>query len=60
MQGKKRNAHRIFAGKQEGNKPLGRPKRRWEKISKWILGEQDGEVWTRLIWLRIGASREFL
>jgi hypothetical protein len=28
-----------------------------EKItSEWILGKQDGKVWTGLIWLRRGTS----
>jgi hypothetical protein len=27
--GEKRNAYRILAGKPEGNRPLGRPRRRW-------------------------------
>jgi hypothetical protein len=27
--GKKRNACRILAGKPEGKRPLGRPRRRW-------------------------------
>jgi hypothetical protein len=27
--GKKINAYRILLGKPEGNKPLGRPRRRW-------------------------------
>jgi hypothetical protein len=25
-------------------------------ILKWIIERPDGVVWTRLIWLRIGAS----
>jgi hypothetical protein len=27
--GEKRNAYRIFVGKPEGKRPLGKPKRRW-------------------------------
>jgi hypothetical protein len=27
--GEKRNAFRILAGKPEGKRPLGRPRRRW-------------------------------
>jgi hypothetical protein len=35
--GKKRNAYRLLVGKQEGKRPLGRPRRRWVDILKWIL-----------------------
>jgi len=34
---------------------LGRPRRRWKMILKWILKEQGGRLWTGLIWLRIGT-----
>jgi hypothetical protein len=27
--GEKRNPYRIFVGKAEGKRPLGRPRRRW-------------------------------
>jgi hypothetical protein len=27
--GEKRKAYRLFVGKQEGRRPLGRPRRRW-------------------------------
>jgi hypothetical protein len=29
--GQERNAYRIFVGKSKGNRPLGRPRRRWEQ-----------------------------
>jgi hypothetical protein len=50
-----RNAYRILAGKTEGKKPLGRPRRRWVDSIKIDL-RPDGMVWTRSIWLRIGTS----
>jgi hypothetical protein len=42
--GEKRNAYRLFVGKPEGRRSLGRPRRRW-----------DGVMWTGLVWLRIGT-----
>jgi hypothetical protein len=32
-----RKAHNFFVGKHEGNRPLGRPRRRWEGIVKTCL-----------------------
>jgi hypothetical protein len=29
MNGEKRNAYRLFVGKPEGRRPLGRPRRMW-------------------------------
>jgi hypothetical protein len=34
--GAKSIAYRIFVGKTEGNRPLGRPRRRWENNIKCI------------------------
>jgi hypothetical protein len=45
--GKKQNAYRILVEKPEGKRPLRRPTHRWE---------DNGVVWTGLIWLRIGTS----
>jgi hypothetical protein len=49
---------RIFVGKPEGNRPLGRPRRRWVDKVKMDLREigWDGMVWIGLIWLRIGTG----
>jgi hypothetical protein len=35
----KRNAYRIFMGKPEGKRPLGRPERRWEDNIKMDIRE---------------------
>jgi hypothetical protein len=43
----KRNACIILVGKPETKRPLGNPRRRWEN---------NGLVWTGLIWLTIGTS----
>jgi hypothetical protein len=37
--GEKRNAYRIFVGKPEGERPLGRPRRRWVDNIKMDLRE---------------------
>jgi hypothetical protein len=47
------NAYRILVGKPEGKRPLGRPRRRWVDNIKMDCRE-NGMVWIRLIWLRIG------
>jgi hypothetical protein len=35
----KRNAYRVLAGKPEGKRPLGRPRRRWVDNIRMDLGE---------------------
>jgi hypothetical protein len=35
--GKRRNTYRILVEKPGGRKPLGRSRRRWMTILKWIL-----------------------
>jgi hypothetical protein len=48
--GETRNAYKILVGKPEGNKPLGRPTRRWVDSIKMDLGEigWDGVDWIEL------------
>jgi len=43
--GGRRGAYGILVERPDGRRPLGRPRRKWDKL--------DGEVWTGLIWLRI-------
>jgi hypothetical protein len=38
--GVKRNAYRIVVGKPEGNRPLGRPRRRWENNIRMDLRDR--------------------
>jgi hypothetical protein len=45
--GETRNAYRIFVGKPEGKRPLGRPRRRWMDNIKIDL-KRDGMKWYRL------------
>jgi hypothetical protein len=37
--GEKRNSYRLLVGKQEGKRPLGRPRRRWVDNIRMNLGE---------------------
>jgi hypothetical protein len=48
--GEGRGAYRVFVGRPEGKRPLGRPRRRWEGNIKMDLEEIgiDGANWIRL------------
>jgi hypothetical protein len=48
--GERRNAYRIFVGKPEGKRPLGRRRRRWVDNIKMDLREigWDGRDWIDL------------
>jgi hypothetical protein len=35
--GERRNAYNVLVGKPGGKRPLGRPRRRWEKDIKMVL-----------------------
>jgi hypothetical protein len=50
-----RVAYSILVGKPEGKTPLGRPRRKWRIILRWIFKRWDG---TRigLLWLRTGTG----
>jgi hypothetical protein len=45
-----------LAGKPEGKKPLGRPRRRWEDNIKMDLMEMGLKVWIGFVWFRIGTG----
>jgi hypothetical protein len=59
--GAKRNAYRIWVGKPEEKRPLGRPRRRWKDNIKmdlreigcggmdWIDVTQDRDQWRALV-----------
>jgi hypothetical protein len=42
--GERRGAYRVSVGKPEGNRPLGRPRRRWGKILRWIFRTWNGWI----------------
>jgi hypothetical protein len=58
--GERKNAYRIFMGKPEGKRPMGRPRRKWVDNIKmdlcqmgcdgvgWIDVAQDGDQWRTL------------
>jgi hypothetical protein len=54
--GDDRGVHRVLVGKTEGKRPLGRPRRRWEDILKWIFRKMERIVGTGWSWLRIGTG----
>jgi hypothetical protein len=59
--GENRNAHKLFVGKLEGKKVLGRPKHRLVDFIKMDLRElYIGVIWTELMWLGIGTSAGLL
>jgi hypothetical protein len=41
--GEKNSPYRIWAGKFQGKRPLGRPRRRWEDITKIVI-KWDGRA----------------
>jgi len=55
------NKYRFLVGKPEGEKPMGRPRRRCEDDIKMDLQELGWwESWTGLVWLRTGTSDRLL
>jgi hypothetical protein len=52
--GDKRNAYRLLVGKPEGNRPLGRPRRRWVDNIKMDLEEVG---WDDVDWIDLAKDR---
>jgi hypothetical protein len=50
----KRNAYRLLAGKPEGKRPLGRPRRRWVDNIGMDLGEVG---WSDVDWIGLAKDR---
>jgi hypothetical protein len=40
--GEGRGAYRVLVGRPKGGRPLGRPRRRWRIILKWIFKKWEG------------------
>jgi hypothetical protein len=51
----KRNTYKILVGNPEGNRPLGRPRHRWEDNIKMGLGEME---WCAMDWIYLAQDRE--
>jgi len=49
-------AYSVLVGKPEGQRPLGRPRRRWEDNIKLDLQEVGCGARTGFIWPRIGTG----
>jgi hypothetical protein len=58
--GDRRGVYRVLAGKPEVKRPLGRYRRRWSRILRWIIRKWGVGVWTGSSWLRIGTNGEHL
>jgi hypothetical protein len=54
--GEERKVYKVSVGKPEGRRLLGRPRRRWEDGSEWILGRLAWGVWIGFNWLRTGTG----
>jgi hypothetical protein len=57
--GDRKGAYTVLMGRHERKRPLGRPRRRWEVILKWIIKKWDG-TWTGFTCLGKGTSSGFL
>jgi hypothetical protein len=54
--GESRGVYRVFVGKPEGKRPLGRPRLDGRIILRWIFRKWDVGAWTGSSWLRIGSG----
>jgi hypothetical protein len=58
LRGEETNAYKAFVAKLARNRPLERPRRKWE--DKTDLKDIEPDVWNRFIWFRIQISGELL
>jgi hypothetical protein len=52
--GKEREVYRVLGGKPEGNRLLGRPRRRWDDGIRMDLREID---WGSIDWIQLAQDR---
>jgi len=52
--GEIRNAYKIFVGKPEGKRPLGKPRRRWKNNNRMNLRERR---WESVDWVHLLHDR---
>jgi hypothetical protein len=53
--GEERKVNKVLAGKPEGKRPRGRPRRRWEdgiRMYRWEIG------WRGVDWIRLAEDRD--
>ena len=55
--GEDRGVHRVFVGKPEGKRPLGRPRRRWEDNIMMDLQEVGCEG---MDWIELAQDRDMV
>jgi hypothetical protein len=60
--GEERNVYKVFVGKPEGKRPLGRPRQGvgGKMGSEWILGRLAWGVWIGFDCLRTGTGGRLL
>jgi len=56
LMGDRRGVYRVLVGKPEGERPLGRPRRRWEDNIKMYLQVVGCGAWIGPSWLSIGTG----
>jgi hypothetical protein len=58
--GARRGGYKFLVGQPEGNRPLERPRHRWEDNIKMDLKVVGWAAWTGLIWLSIRTGGRLL
>jgi hypothetical protein len=53
--GEEGNVYKVWVGKPEGKKPLGRPRRRWEDGIRMDVGKLD---WGSVEWIQLTQDRD--